>query len=80
MLSLIGDLVPKNNSNMSSGIIWGIGAAGGGALGPFLVGTLSSFTNLTASLMVVTILGFFSGILVVFIPKSEKRSKTKLFN
>lgn len=78
-ISLIGDVVPKKSSNLSSGIVWGIGASGGGALGPLIVGVLSEFMTLTTALVVVSALGFISGFLVVFIPKTEKRSKTPMF-
>ena len=80
MISLIGDLIPKSSSNMSSGVVWGIGSAGGGALGPTIVGIFAGFMGLTSALLSVVVLGFLSGLLVVFIPKSQKRSKTKLFN
>lgn len=79
MLSLIGDLVPKGNSNLASGIVWGIGSSGGGAIGPVIVGFLAGVIGLSTSLLAVTVLGFLSGLLVYFIPKSEKRSKTPLF-
>ena len=78
-ISLIGDVVPKGSSNLSSGIVWGIGASGGGALGPFIVGILTEFMTLTSALLIITVLGFLSGLLVVFIPKTEKRGKTPMF-
>ena len=78
-ISLIGDLVPKQSSNLSSGIVWGIGSSGGGAFGPILVGLLSGSIGLILSLLIMSILGFISGILVVLIPKSTKRSKVALF-
>ena len=79
MLSLIGDLVPKGNSNLASGVVWGIGSSGGGAIGPVVVGFLAGFIGLSSSLLSVAILGFISGLLVYFIPKSEKRTKTPMF-
>ncbi len=78
-ISLIGDVVPKSSSNLSSGIVWGIGASGGGALGPLVVGILTKFMTLTSSLLIITALGFLSGFLVVLIPKTEKRGKTPMF-
>ena len=79
MLSLIGDLVPKGNSNLASGVVWGIGSSGGGAIGPVVVGFLAGYIGLSNSLLSVAFLGFISGFLVYFIPKSEKRSKTPMF-
>ena len=78
-ISLIGDVVPKKSSNLSSGIVWGIGASGGGALGPLVVGILTEFMSLSSSLKVITVLGFLSGFLVVLIPKTQKRGKTPMF-
>ena len=78
-ISLIGDVVPKKSSNLSSGIVWGLGASGGGALGPLVVGFLTNYMFLNSALLAVTVLGFFSGFLVVFIPKTEKRGKTPMF-
>lgn len=78
-LSLTSDLVPRNSTGLANAFVWGLGVTGGGALGPLIVGILSTDYSLVDALLFVSIFGIVSALITPFIPRPPKKSKIPLF-
>jgi MFS family permease len=79
MLSIVGDLVPRDSASFANSLVWGLGVTGGGMIGPVLVGILAQSYNLILASELISIVGLISALLIPFIPKSPRRSKVSLF-
>jgi MFS transporter, FSR family, fosmidomycin resistance protein len=74
LMPLATNAVPKEVATLSNSIVWGLGNAGGGALGPFLIGLLATpsiLGSLNGAFLVVTIISLSSLVLLPFV--STKR-------
>lgn len=73
ILTLVGELVPRQASGLANAIVWGIGSSGGAALGPVLIGFLAGIVGLAAAMLMITCLGLASVLLIPFIRKPKTR-------
>jgi MFS transporter, FSR family, fosmidomycin resistance protein len=76
--------VPKEAGTLSNSIVWGIGNAGGGSFGPFLVGLLATpayLGNLNSAFLVVTIISLISLAILPFVsPVLETQDEGNLIH
>jgi MFS transporter, FSR family, fosmidomycin resistance protein len=75
LMPLATSVVPKEAATLSNSIVWGFGNAGGGAVGPFIVGLLASpsyLGTLNGAFLVVTIVSIISVGILPFVPKAPK--------
>lgn len=78
VMSLVGDLVPRRSNAASNAMVWNIGLSGGGVLGPALLGLLSASIGLYDSVLYITLAAAVTAVLIPLVPKSRRRSKTRL--
>ncbi len=76
LMPLATGAVPKEAGTLSNSIVWGLGNAGGGTVGPFLVGLLVTpafLGSLNGAFLVVTLISLASLALLPFVHKVTKR-------
>jgi MFS family permease len=73
ILTLVGELVPRQASGLANAVVWGIGSSGGAALGPVLIGFLAGIVGLAEAMLMITCLGLASMLLIPFIRKPKAR-------
>lgn len=71
ILTLVGELVPRQASGLANAVVWGIGSSGGAALGPVLIGFLAGIVGLAEAMLMITCLGLASVLLIPFIRKPK---------
>lgn len=86
ILSLAGDIVSENLIGFSNSVVWGLGITGGSVIGPIMVGFISSYINLSETLMILSILSILASLMMILYqnleenPKSYYLVKVKSFN
>jgi FSR family fosmidomycin resistance protein-like MFS transporter len=72
ILSLVGDLFPRRRIGFADSLVWGLGTAGGGAIGPILIGYFAEFVGLVKATTIIIGFGIVSLIFILFIPNPKK--------
>ncbi len=80
LMSLAGDYVPGGPSSLANALVFGLGASGGGVVGPLLVGVAlgSSYAGLDGVLAAMALLGLASAVLPLLLPKPPVRRAGRL--
>jgi MFS family permease len=78
LLTFVSDLIPKHHLSTANSIVWGLGITGGGALGPALVGLLSSVYNLKIAYVILSIVGLSGIIPIILTLKYKEKSRREI--
>ncbi|MHB8324330.1 MAG: MFS transporter, partial [Candidatus Dormibacteria bacterium] len=81
LMSLVADYVPKGTSSTANAFVWGLGATGGQAIGPLLVGVLalSSYSHLASSFEILALAAIAVTVLLPLMAPSGRHTRPPLF-
>ena len=81
LMSIASDYVPTGSSALANALVFGLGASGGGAIGPLVVGYFlyGYYRNLNGVLEVVALVGLASSLLAATLPSVHRRGRIPLF-
>ncbi|MHB8325716.1 MAG: MFS transporter [Candidatus Dormibacteria bacterium] len=81
LMSLVADYVPKGTSSTANAFVWGLGATGGQAIGPLLVGVLalSSYSHLASSFEILALAAIAVTALLPLMAPSGRHTRPPLF-
>ncbi len=75
LMALAGDYVPAGPSSLANALVFGLGASGGGVVGPLVVGVAlgASYAGLNGVLAAMALLGLASAVLPLLLPRPPVR-------
>lgn len=81
LMSLSAEFVHPQSSSLANALVFGLGAGGGGALGPVIVGALAyqGYSHLPLGFEVMVGIGLASAVAVLAIPKEGAAARMPLF-
>ena len=81
LMTLSADYVPSGSSSLANALVFGLGAGGGGVVGPLVVGAMASggYRFLATGLEVMAGLGLVAAVCVVFLPAGGRGRPRSLF-
>ena len=81
LMTLSADYVPSGSSSLANALVFGLGAGGGGVVGPLVVGAIASggYHLLATGLEVMAGLGLVAAVAVVLLPEGGRGRPRSLF-